>query len=67
MHVRADGQALVTGGADKDVKFWEFEQQQAAASYMVGLGLFIRCNNSRISLERIDKVVNACSNAQNVG
>lgn len=25
MHVRADGQALVTGSADKDVKFWEFE------------------------------------------
>lgn len=27
MHVRADGQALVTGSADKDVKFWEFVQQ----------------------------------------
>ena len=27
MHVRADGQALVTGSADKDVKFWEFEQK----------------------------------------
>lgn len=27
MHVRADGQALVTGSADKDVKFWEFEQR----------------------------------------
>ena len=29
MHVRADGQALVTGSADKDVKFWEFEQKAA--------------------------------------
>ncbi|KAI0347395.1 WD40 repeat-like protein [Trametopsis cervina] len=29
MHVRADGQALVTGSADKDVKFWEFEQKTA--------------------------------------
>ncbi|KAJ3552714.1 hypothetical protein NM688_g4006 [Phlebia brevispora] len=29
MHVRADGQALVSGSADKDVKFWEFEQKAA--------------------------------------
>ncbi|KAI0091918.1 WD40 repeat-like protein [Irpex rosettiformis] len=29
LHVRADGQALVTGSADKDVKFWEFEQKPA--------------------------------------
>ncbi|EMD40648.1 hypothetical protein CERSUDRAFT_130746 [Gelatoporia subvermispora B] len=29
MHVRADGQALVTGSADKDVKFWEFEERLA--------------------------------------
>ena len=29
MHVRADGQALVTGSADKDVKFWEFEEKPA--------------------------------------
>ncbi|KIP12680.1 hypothetical protein PHLGIDRAFT_97278 [Phlebiopsis gigantea 11061_1 CR5-6] len=29
IHVRADGQALVTGSADKDVKFWEFEQKAA--------------------------------------
>ena len=25
LHVRADEQALVSGSADKDVKFWEFE------------------------------------------
>ncbi len=25
MHVRGDGGALVSGSADKDVKFWEFE------------------------------------------
>ncbi|KAI0321825.1 WD-repeat-containing protein [Amylostereum chailletii] len=25
MHVRADDQALVTGSADKDIKFWSFE------------------------------------------
>ncbi|KAI0693786.1 WD40 repeat-like protein [Cytidiella melzeri] len=29
MHVRADGEALVSGSADKDVKFWEFEQKPA--------------------------------------
>ncbi|KAJ7699976.1 WD-repeat-containing protein [Mycena rosella] len=27
LHVRADEQALVSGSADKDVKFWEFEQK----------------------------------------
>jgi len=30
MHVRADGLALVSGSADKDVKFWEFEQKDAS-------------------------------------
>jgi len=29
MHVRADERAFVTGGADKDVKFWEFERKDA--------------------------------------
>lgn len=29
MHVRADGEALVTGSADKEVKFWKFEQRDA--------------------------------------
>jgi WD40 repeat protein len=28
IHVRPDQQALVTGGADKDVKFWNIEWQQ---------------------------------------
>ena len=28
MHVRADDQALVTGSADKDVKFWSFEWEK---------------------------------------
>ena len=27
MHVRPDGNALVTGSADKDIKFWEFEPE----------------------------------------
>ncbi|KII95241.1 hypothetical protein PLICRDRAFT_34085 [Plicaturopsis crispa FD-325 SS-3] len=29
LHVRADEQALVSGSADKDVKFWEFEYRDA--------------------------------------
>lgn len=29
LHVRADGEALVTGSADKDVKFWAFEHKNA--------------------------------------
>jgi len=29
MHIRADEQALVSGSADKDVKFWEIEQKPA--------------------------------------
>ncbi|KZT24431.1 WD-repeat-containing protein [Neolentinus lepideus HHB14362 ss-1] len=31
MHVRSDGMALVTGSADKDVKFWEFEEKEGSA------------------------------------
>ncbi|KAG6855098.1 hypothetical protein C0991_006027 [Blastosporella zonata] len=30
LHVRADQQALVSGSADKDVKFWEFERKDAS-------------------------------------
>ncbi|KAJ7744543.1 WD-repeat-containing protein [Mycena maculata] len=30
LHVRADEQALVSGSADKDVKFWEFERQDSS-------------------------------------
>jgi WD40 repeat protein len=30
LHVRADEKALVSGSADKDVKFWEFEYTDAA-------------------------------------
>lgn len=27
LHVRKDGRALVSGSADKDIKFWEFEEK----------------------------------------
>ena len=28
MHIRPDGHSLVTGGADKDVKFWDIEEKR---------------------------------------
>ena len=28
MHIRPDGCGLVTGGADKDVKFWDIEEKR---------------------------------------
>lgn len=40
MHVRADGQALVTGSADKDVKFWEFEQKPADSDNVSFLSVY---------------------------
>jgi U3 small nucleolar RNA-associated protein 12 len=30
LHVRPDEQALVSGSADKDVKFWEFETKDGS-------------------------------------
>ncbi|KAH8118406.1 WD-repeat-containing protein [Phellopilus nigrolimitatus] len=36
MHTRPDGQALVTGSADKDVKFWEFEREETGSAYTLG-------------------------------
>ncbi|TDL29382.1 WD-repeat-containing protein [Rickenella mellea] len=36
IHVRADGLALVTGGADKDVKFWQFERKNLSADARSG-------------------------------
>ena len=40
MHVRADGEALVSGSADKDVKFWEFEQKSSDSDTVSALLLF---------------------------
>lgn len=36
MHIRPDREALVTGSADKDIKFWEFEREDTGSSYMQG-------------------------------
>jgi U3 small nucleolar RNA-associated protein 12 len=30
VHVRPDGRGLVSGSADKDVKFWDFEMREQA-------------------------------------
>ncbi|EAU84697.2 WD-repeat-containing protein [Coprinopsis cinerea okayama7 len=30
LHLRKDGKALVSGSADKDVKFWEFEEKESS-------------------------------------
>jgi len=29
IHVRSDGRGMVSGSADKDVKFWNFEMREA--------------------------------------
>lgn len=39
MHVRADGEALVSGSADKDVKFWEFEHKASDSDNVSVLAL----------------------------
>ena len=40
MHVRPDGRGLVTGGADKDVKFWDIEEKPVdggdVCQYLIG-------------------------------
>ncbi|KAF8759827.1 WD-repeat-containing protein [Rhizoctonia solani] len=36
MHVRSDNIAMVSGSADKDVKFWEFERKTEEGSKFVG-------------------------------
>jgi U3 small nucleolar RNA-associated protein 12 len=51
LHVRKDGRALVSGSADKDIKFWEFEEKQGSeesvcSSYALHLAVvdpFTRC------------------------
>ena len=35
MHIRPDKKALVTGSADKDVKFWEFEYKEVGTSLQI--------------------------------
>jgi len=42
MHVRPDGEAIATGSADKDVKFWSIEHKDATSE-----SVSIRLNHSR--------------------
>ena len=55
MHVRADGEALVTGSADKDVKFWKFEHRDATdgsvSAKMAMLTLAITYHRYRFKVE----------------
>jgi U3 small nucleolar RNA-associated protein 12 len=39
MHVRPDGKGLVTGSADKDVKFWDFTETTSETRNGTMLGL----------------------------
>ena len=39
LHVRLDERALVSGSADKDVKFWEFEQKDGGENVSLNLCL----------------------------
>lgn len=39
LHVRPDEQALVSGSADKDVKFWEFEAKDGSDSVSARLAI----------------------------
>jgi U3 small nucleolar RNA-associated protein 12 len=45
LHVRPDGQVLVSGSADKEVKFWEFERNVSSNDEVsVSLFEYAPCN-----------------------
>ena len=48
MHLHPDEKVLVTGGADKDVKFWEFEQKPADSENVCHSRLVVVARCSRI-------------------
>lgn len=55
LHVRADGKALVSGSADKDVKFWEFNQKASNdGSVSPTFGNVFRVLNLEVDPERSD-------------
>jgi U3 small nucleolar RNA-associated protein 12 len=60
VHVRPDGRGLVSGSADKDVKFWDFEmkEQDSGERIMNRLGeeTIVRSSGSG-SCRSIDKEV----------
>lgn len=52
MHVRADGEALVTGSADKDVKFWSLEYKDATEESVSRI-LFLCLHRSHFLLAQV--------------
>lgn len=42
LHVRRDGRTLVSGSADKDVKFWEFEEKEGNEQFVSDQELCLR-------------------------
>ena len=48
LHVRADAQALVSGSADNDVKFWEFAHKDTTEE-IVGALLLHPNENARLT------------------
>ena len=69
IHIRADGQALVSGSADKDVKFWEFESKPVdkdnVGCYSLPLHFFIRL--CTLAKEHKTVVPGTCANAEDDG
>lgn len=45
LDVRPDGKGLATGGADREVKFWEFEMVEAGTAVRVLFFVFFVCLN----------------------
>lgn len=66
MHVRKDGQALVTGSADKDVKFWDFEAKDSQGEQVSWCSLYSKYKSSTVS-ERHFPLVGAHTNSENDG
>lgn len=61
MQVRSDEQVLVTGSADKDVKFWELKQETSENVCMVTT---VMRNFLRPLLGAKDFEVNTCTDAE---
>ncbi|KAJ2931669.1 hypothetical protein H1R20_g5464, partial [Candolleomyces eurysporus] len=57
LHVRKDGKALVSGSADKDVKFWEFEEKDGTGEILPVLSMDISDDSKLIVTCSADKNV----------
>ena len=52
VHIRADEQAMVSGSADKDVKFWQFEYKDDNGVSGLAANLMIANNDFRHEMGR---------------